>query len=128
MDYVITLILAALLGLIPAKLASDKGYSFVLWWFFGFMLFIVAIVAVMFLKDQNVQNPTDELLKYKELLDNGTITQKEFWAKKEQILNQKKYIYSKGPADELTKYKELLDKGVITPGEFEAKKNQILKL
>lgn len=97
MEYIITLILAALLGLIPAKIADDKGYSFVLWWFFGFMLFIVAIVAVMFLKDKNApeqksynlpyaQSPTDELIKYKELLDKGVITQEEFEAKKKQLL------------------------------------------
>lgn len=100
MEYMVTLILAALLGLIPGKIASDKGYSFVLWWFFGFMLFIVAIVAVMFLKDKNApeqksynlpHSPSgaDELIKYKELLDKGVITQEEFEAKKQQILNLK---------------------------------------
>lgn len=41
---------AALLGLIPAKIASDKGRSFVLWWFFGAMLFIVALPCSIFLK------------------------------------------------------------------------------
>lgn len=128
MEYMVTLILAALLGLIPAKLAKDKGYSFGLWWFFGWMLFIVAIVAVMFLPDQSTQNSADELLRYKELLNKGVITQKEFWAKKEQILNNKNNNYIKNPADEVTKYKELLDNGAITPGEFEEKKKQILKL
>ena len=93
-----TLIIAAFLGLIPAKIAKDKGYSFGLWWFFGWMLFIVAIIAVMFLPNKNaqdqknnplpyVQNSADELMKYKELLDNGVITQEEFEAKKKQILN-----------------------------------------
>ena len=98
--YIISLCIAALLGFIPAKIASDKGYSFVLWWFFGFMLFIVAIIAVVILPDKNVQeqnnapsqyarSSADELMKYKELLDKGVITQEEFEAKKSQILNLK---------------------------------------
>lgn len=37
------LILAAILGLIPAAIASDKGKSFVLWWLFGAAFFIVAL-------------------------------------------------------------------------------------
>jgi hypothetical protein len=35
--------LAALLGLIPATIASRKGHSFLLWWFYGWMLFILAL-------------------------------------------------------------------------------------
>jgi len=42
MELISVLIFAALLGLIPAKIASDKGKSFGLWWFFGFMIWIVA--------------------------------------------------------------------------------------
>lgn len=37
------IILAALLGLIPAMVAQSKGKSFVLWWFYGAMLFIIAL-------------------------------------------------------------------------------------
>ena len=37
------LILAVLLGLIPAYLARKKGRSFGLWWFYGALLFIVAL-------------------------------------------------------------------------------------
>jgi hypothetical protein len=36
-------ILAVLLGLIPAAIAQSKGKSFGLWWFYGAMLFIVAL-------------------------------------------------------------------------------------
>jgi hypothetical protein len=35
--------LAAVLGLVPAAIASAKGYSFWLWWFYGWMLFIIAL-------------------------------------------------------------------------------------
>jgi hypothetical protein len=37
------LLLAALLGLIPAAIAKGKGRSFGLWWFYGAMLFIIAL-------------------------------------------------------------------------------------
>jgi hypothetical protein len=37
------LILAAFLGLIPAAIARGKGKSFLLWWLYGWMLFIVAL-------------------------------------------------------------------------------------
>lgn len=36
-------IIAILLGLIPAMVAQSKGKSFVLWWIYGAMLFIVAM-------------------------------------------------------------------------------------
>lgn len=37
------LVLVVLLGLIPAVIAKGKGHSFVLWWFYGAALFIVAL-------------------------------------------------------------------------------------
>lgn len=44
------LILAVLLGLIPAVIAKNKGYSFGLWWLFGGALFIVALPLALLLK------------------------------------------------------------------------------
>ena len=41
------LIVAALLGLIPAAIAQGKGRSFWLWWLYGAALFIVAIVHAL---------------------------------------------------------------------------------
>jgi uncharacterized membrane protein len=98
-----TLAVASLLGLIPANIAKEKGYSFGLWWFYGWMLFIVAIIHVQFLPDKNINNTEyrpnsipycppsnanapDELRKYKELLDQGVITEEEFEKKKRQLL------------------------------------------
>lgn len=46
----ITLIAAALLGLIPAWIASSRGRSFGLWWIFGALLFIVALPMSIMLK------------------------------------------------------------------------------
>lgn len=46
------LIVAALLGLIPASIASTKGRSFGTWWFFGAMLFIVALPMALMMKPE----------------------------------------------------------------------------
>ncbi len=104
--YIITLLANVGLAFIPANIAKKKGYSFGLWWFYGFMLFIVAVIHVNLIKDKTTQpipvnavtpnsyyspsnsgqSVADELKKYKELLDSGTITQEEFDAKKKQLL------------------------------------------
>ena len=52
MEIGITLAVAALLGLIPASIAKNKGYSFGLWWFYGWMLFIIAIIHVAIIPDK----------------------------------------------------------------------------
>jgi hypothetical protein len=44
------LVLAVFLGIIPAAIASKKGRSFMLWWFYGAMLFIVALPMAIFMK------------------------------------------------------------------------------
>lgn len=55
-DYLIVmLVVAAGLGFIPASIAKNKGYSFGLWWFYGWMLFIVAIIHVSLIPDKNAQ-------------------------------------------------------------------------
>lgn len=37
------LILAIIIGLIPAAIAQSKGRSFLLWWFYGAMIWIIAM-------------------------------------------------------------------------------------
>lgn len=44
------LIIAVVLGLITGFIASRKGRSFLLWWFYGAMLFIVALPMAIFMK------------------------------------------------------------------------------
>ena len=44
------LIIAVLIGLIPAAIAKGKGRSFGLWWFYGAMLFIVALPHALLMK------------------------------------------------------------------------------
>ena len=96
MEFIIPLVLAAGLAFIPANIAKNKGRSFGLWWFYGWMLFIVALIHSLTLPDPYAYTPTptakaptssaDELKKYKDLLDKGVITQEEFDAKKKQLL------------------------------------------
>lgn len=45
-----SLIVAAMIGLIPAAIAHSKGKSFFGWWFFGAALFIVALPAALLVK------------------------------------------------------------------------------
>ena len=44
------LIVAALIGLIPAFIAQKKGHSFGLWWFYGAALFIIALPHALIMK------------------------------------------------------------------------------
>ncbi len=44
------LIVAIVIGIIPAAIANSKGHNFVLWWFFGAALFIVALPASILVK------------------------------------------------------------------------------
>ena len=95
-------IMAALLGLIPASIARRKGYSFGLWWFYGWMLFIVAIIHVNLIEDKTqpktpsyaygappaAPSAADELKKYKDPYDQGAITEIEFQQMKAQLLKQ----------------------------------------
>ncbi|MGB9005924.1 MAG: zinc ribbon domain-containing protein [Candidatus Aminicenantales bacterium] len=55
--FIIGLIIAALLGLIPANIAKKKGYSFGLWWLFGFLFFIIALIVALVMKDKTKGAP-----------------------------------------------------------------------
>lgn len=57
---ILCLIIAAFLGMIPATIAKNKGYSFGLWWFYGWMLFIVAIIHASVLQDKNEEARREE--------------------------------------------------------------------
>jgi hypothetical protein len=43
------LVIAIIIGLIPAAIAQSKGHSFVLWWIYGSLLFIVALPHSLFM-------------------------------------------------------------------------------
>ena len=46
----LVLILAVLIGLIPAAIASSKGHNFFLWWLFGAAIWIVALPCALFVQ------------------------------------------------------------------------------
>lgn len=49
---IISLVCSALLGLIPANIAKKKGRSFGLWWFYGWILFIIALIHSLVIKEK----------------------------------------------------------------------------
>jgi hypothetical protein len=47
-------LLAVLIGLLPAYIAQNKGRSFVLWWIYGALIFIIALPHSLLMKaDKN---------------------------------------------------------------------------
>ena len=86
-ELLIMLFFAAILGLIPGFIAKSKGYSFGAWWLYGFLIFIVAIIHVLFIPNKkNIeQKVINELERYKKLLEEGIISEEDFEAKKEEL-------------------------------------------
>ena len=58
-------IIAVLIGLIPASIAKNKGKSFVGWWFYGALLFIVALPHSIIMKADN------ESVEYRQINQEG---------------------------------------------------------
>lgn len=46
-------IIAVIIGLLPAAIAQSKGRSFVLWWIYGAALFIVALPHALLISTDN---------------------------------------------------------------------------
>lgn len=53
-----TLVIAAGLAFIPATIAKNKGRSFGKWWFYGWMLFIVALIHSLLISPE--KSPSTE--------------------------------------------------------------------
>lgn len=53
-------VVAVLLGLIPASIASGKGRSFLVWWLYGALLFIVALPMALIMKPKEAAPQTAE--------------------------------------------------------------------
>ena len=111
------LAISVALGFIPATIARKKGYSQGLFWLFGFFLFLPALIVACCIEDKtkpkpptavyvaqpyappyaqpyappapsSSPSPVDELQRYKELLDQGAISQEEYDAVKAKLLNK----------------------------------------
>lgn len=48
-------VLAVIIGLLPAYLAKQKGRDFFAWWFFGALLFIIALPASLLIEEDKEQ-------------------------------------------------------------------------
>lgn len=57
--------LAVVIGLIPAFIARNKGKNFLLWWFYGAMMFIVALPHSLWIRpdSKKVEQEPEELKK-----------------------------------------------------------------
>ena len=56
-DMIPIVITAALLGLITGAIAQKKGHSFVTWWAFGVLMFIVALPVALLM---DAKKPTEQ--------------------------------------------------------------------
>lgn len=104
MAIAVSLILNVALAFIPARIAEKKGRSFNTWYVYGFLLFIVALIHAALMEDLtpprvdetplaklNVNTSSnvdaaDVILKYKELLDAGAITESEYETLKKRLM------------------------------------------
>lgn len=79
-------------------------------------------------KDFNVNedsNSTKELIKLKNLLDEGAITQDDFTTLKVKILNEE-YDYENSASEEIRKLWELRNQDLLTGQEYNSQKNKII--
>lgn len=82
---IFALVILLLLAIIPARIAQGKGYSFGGFYAFGVFIWPAALIVALCLK-RSGSTASQELLNYKQLLDQGTITQEEFDAKKAELM------------------------------------------
>jgi hypothetical protein len=55
--------LAVIIGIIPALIARNKGKNFFFGWFYGFMLFIVALPHSLWIKPNNQKSQQEQVLE-----------------------------------------------------------------
>ena len=75
---------------IPARIARNKGYSYIGFLVFAIFFYPIALIAALLINDKDSQksesDKAEALLKYKQLLDEGAISQEEFDRKKREYL------------------------------------------
>lgn len=93
---------AAALAFIPASIAKEKGYSFGLWWIYGWLLFAFAIIHVICLPGRNADDTrvtklynepakisyVEELRKLRSQYENGEMSKEELEQKTEELLSK----------------------------------------
>jgi len=97
--FIVAIVVDAVLAYFSGEIASKKGYNFANYALLGFFLPIVGLIVAAALPDKNMQSATistsakndaesaaDTLLKYKQLLDSGAITQEEYDTMKSRVM------------------------------------------
>lgn len=84
----IPLLIAVLFGVLSRNFGVKKGYGAVVCFIAGFFLGVIGLVVILVLPDKNAskQNAASDLINYKQLLDQGVITQDEFDRKKDELM------------------------------------------
>lgn len=88
--FIILLIFCLVCGFVSANLGKKKGYSYGAFFALGFFLAIIGVVIALVVQDKrsNMADAADGVLKYKQLLDEGIISQEEFDKRKNALLAQ----------------------------------------
>lgn len=99
---IVMLLVGAVFGVICGRIAQRKGYSYWSYFALGFLLSAIGLIVVLIMQDKSGGNSggsggssnADELLKYKQLLDAGAITQSEYDSKKKELLSSGRHFAS----------------------------------
>lgn len=100
---ILSLSAAAVLAFIPASIAKEKGYSFGLWWVYGWLLFAFAVIHAICLPDRNADDTkvtklynepvkisyVEELRKLRSQYESGDISKEELERKTEKLLSSR---------------------------------------
>jgi hypothetical protein len=96
-DIKTSLIIAAIIGLIPAFIAKGKGYNFFTWWFYGFVLFIVALPFAIAIKRADKESSVTyydsskiiaDLANLKAIKDTGALSEEEYKKREDALKKQ----------------------------------------
>ena len=94
------LIIAMLIGLIPAFIANSKGRSFLGWWIYGTLLFIIAFIHSLFISSIKTEasaqgsintykdSASERLKELSKLREKGMITEQEFQEQRRMIIGE----------------------------------------
>lgn len=59
--FIVTLLVGAVLGLIPATIASRKGRSFGRWWLYGTFFFLIALIHSLVIRSDEARTETGRM-------------------------------------------------------------------
>lgn len=88
---VVGLVVAIAFGAVTGNIAKKKGRGYGEWFVLGFFLGVMGLIIALVVEDKTKQadlaSGAEELLKYKELLDRGVVSEEEFSRKKTELMN-----------------------------------------